>query len=112
MHPFQLESILFGHRKGSFTSADKDSEGLILQADKGTLFMDEVGELELPMQKTFLRVLQERRFCPVGGSSELKCDFRLVTATNKDIVQMVRTGDFRNDLYFRIKGATAFGCRL
>lgn len=105
--PEQLvESILFGHEKGAFTGADQSRDGLILQADKGTLFMDEVGELPLSMQKAFLRVLQEKDFRPVGGKQELHSDFRLITATNRDLEQMVNEGKFRQDLLYRLKAST------
>ncbi|MFW6131316.1 MAG: sigma-54-dependent transcriptional regulator [Candidatus Aminicenantaceae bacterium] len=98
-----VESVLFGHRKGAYTGADRAQEGLIKQADKGTLFLDEVGELPLPVQKSFLRVLQERRFRPVGGKQEVKSDFRLVAATNRDLEQMVKEGKFREDLLHRLR---------
>ena len=101
-----VESTLFGHIKGAFTGADRAQDGLIKQADKGTLFLDEVGELNLPIQKAFLRVLQEHRFRPVGGKHELKSDFRLVAATNRDIDKMVQSGLFRNDLMFRLRALT------
>jgi two-component system, NtrC family, response regulator len=97
-----LESILFGHTKGSFTGAARDRVGLVRLADQGTLFLDEIGELPLSAQKTFLRVLQERRFRPVGSNQELGSDFRLISATNRDLASMVRGGDFRQDLYYRI----------
>lgn len=97
-----VESLLFGHVKGSFTGADKDREGLIRQADGGTLFLDEVGELPLSLQKAFLRVLQEHRFRPVGGKTEVKSDFRLVAATNRRLETMVTEGTFRKDLLYRI----------
>jgi two-component system, NtrC family, response regulator len=98
-----IESVLFGHAKGAFTGAEKKQEGLIKQADKGTLFLDEVGELPFAQQKAFLRVLQERRFRPVGAKEEEISDFRLVAATNKDLEAMVAAGDFRNDLLFRLR---------
>jgi len=98
-----VESTLFGHRKGAFTSALADRTGLIKLADGGTLFLDEVGELPLSIQKTFLRVLQERTFRPVGDTRELTSDFRLVAATNRDLDKMVEKGEFRSDLLFRIK---------
>jgi two-component system NtrC family response regulator len=97
-----LESILFGHTKGSFTGAARDRVGLVKLADGGTLFLDEIGELPLSAQKTFLRVLQERRFRPVGASNELESDFRLISATNRDLAAMVRAGEFRQDLFYRI----------
>ncbi len=96
------ESILFGHVRGAFTGATKSAHGLMRQAAGGTLFLDEVGELPLDIQKDFLRVLQERRFRPVGGETELQSDFRLVAATNKDLASMTTTGDFRSDLLYRI----------
>ncbi|MBU0969244.1 MAG: sigma-54 dependent transcriptional regulator, partial [Proteobacteria bacterium] len=96
--PEQLvESVLFGHVKGAYTSADANREGLIKKADKGTLFLDEIGELPPYIQKKFLRVLQERRFKPVGGNSEVESDFRLVSATNRNLEEMVRSGEFRSD---------------
>ena len=97
-----LESTLFGHVKGAFTGATRDGTGLVKLADQGTLFLDEIGELPLSAQKTFLRVLQERRFRPVGSSQELESDFRLVCATNQDLEGMVRAGRFRQDLFYRI----------
>lgn len=101
-----VESILFGHEKGVFTGADRAKQGLIKEADGGTLFLDEVGELPLHVQKSFLRVLQERRFRPLGSKIELQSDFRLVAATNRDLDRMVRDGDFREDLLFRLKSVT------
>lgn len=97
------ESILFGHIKGSFTGADTDRVGLIKEADGGTIFLDEVGELPISMQKTFLRVLQERRFRPVGSKKEVKSNFRLVSATNRDLGAEVEAGRFRKDLLFRLR---------
>lgn len=101
-----VESLLFGHVKGSFTGADKDREGLIRQADGGTLFLDEVGELPLSLQKAFLRVLQEHRFRPIGSKTEIKSDFRLVAATNRSLETMVTEGTFRKDLLYRISAFT------
>ena len=98
-----VESTLFGHTKGAFTSADKAQDGLIKQANGGTLFLDEIGELALSIQKSFLRVLQERSYRPVGGKQELKSDFRMVSATNRDLEEMNREGEFRDDLLYRIK---------
>ena len=97
------ESILFGHVKGAFTGANSDRVGLIKEADGGTLFLDEVGELPLALQKTFLRVLQERRFRPVGSQNEVKSNFRLVSATNRDLSAHVDSGRFRKDLLFRLR---------
>lgn len=103
--PEQLvESVLFGHVKGAFTGADRANRGLIQHADKGTLFLDEIGELPLPTQKSFLRVLQERTFCPVGSQEECKSDFRLICATNRDLAAMTTQGLFREDLLYRLRG--------
>ena len=101
-----MESILFGHKKGSFTSAVNDRSGLVKQADGGTLFLDEMGELNPNTQKVFLRVLQEKKFRPVGGRTEMSSDFRLIAATNRDLPKMVEEGRFREDLYYRIKAIT------
>ncbi|MFO7734270.1 MAG: sigma-54 dependent transcriptional regulator [Candidatus Aminicenantes bacterium] len=98
-----VESTLFGHLRGAFTGADKPREGLIKQADGGTLFLDEVGELPMSIQKSFLRVLQERRFRPVGGGREVSSDFRLIAATNRRLDEMVKSGGFREDLLFRLR---------
>ncbi len=98
-----VESILFGHVKGSFTGANSSSEGLIKGAHRGTLFLDEVGELTPALQKRLLRVIQEKRFRPIGQKEEVESDFRLVAATNRNLQEMVKRGEFREDLYFRIK---------
>lgn len=98
-----VESILFGYEKAAFTGAEKFRNGLIKHADGGTLFLDEVGDLPLSIQKSFLRVLQERRFRPVGGKHEVESNFRIVTATNQDLDKMVQRGQFRKDLLFRIQ---------
>lgn len=97
------ESILFGHAKGAFTGADKASPGLIRKADRGTLFLDEVGELPPSTQKKFLRVLQEKRFLPVGSQEEVSSNFRLVSATNSDLDSEVDSAEFRQDLFFRLR---------
>ena len=98
-----VESTLFGHVRGAFTGADKPRDGLVKQADGGTLFLDEIGELPISIQKAFLRVLQERRFRPVGGGQEVTSDFRLIAATNRDLEAMVKSGGFREDLLFRVR---------
>lgn len=98
-----VESILFGHAKGSFTGAERAQTGLIKQSDGGTLFLDEIGEMPLEMQKKFLRVIQERRFRPVGSSTEVTSNFRLITATNRDLHTMAEEGTFREDLMYRLK---------
>jgi two-component system, NtrC family, response regulator len=98
-----VESVLFGHEQGAFTGADRARTGLIEQAHKGTLFLDEVGELPLEMQGAFLRALQERKFRPIGSAQEKTSDFRLVAATNRNLEKMVANGQFREDLLFRLK---------
>ena len=98
-----VESLLFGHERGSFTGADRSQNGLVRQAHKGTLFLDEVGELPMTLQKSFLRVLQEHRFRPVGSNKEVESEFRLIAATNRDLDAMVESGEFRSDLLFRLR---------
>jgi len=98
-----IESMLFGHERGSFTGADHAREGLIRQANGGTLFLDEIGEMPLPLQKALLRVLQEHRFRPLGSSKEVESDFRLVAATNRNLQEMVDGERFRGDLLFRLR---------
>ena len=97
------ESVLFGHRRGAFTGAVESRVGLLEQADGGTVFLDELGELPLAVQRVFLRALQERRFRPVGSAAEVTSDFRVVAATNRDLDAMVRAGTFREDLLFRVR---------
>ncbi len=98
-----LESELFGHRKGSFTGADRDRMGRILQADGGTLFLDEIGDISTMMQLRLLRFLQESTFYPVGSDAPLKVDVRVIAATNVNLKEKVQSGDFREDLYFRLR---------
>jgi len=98
-----VESMLFGYEKGAFTGADRARDGLLKQASGGTLFLDEVAELPLPVQKAFLRVLQERRFRPLGSRQELESDFRVVAASNHDLDARVRRRRFRKDLLFRLR---------
>ncbi len=98
-----VEGILFGHKKGAYTGADTSHDGLIKQADGGTLFLDEVGELPFTIQRSFLRVLQERRYRPLGSKEEVSSDFRLVAATNRDLDKMVENGLFRHDLLYRLR---------
>jgi two-component system response regulator AtoC len=97
-----FESQLFGHVKGSFTGAHADTEGFVRAADGGTLFLDEIGELGPPLQAKLLRVLQENEVVPVGSTRAVKVDVRVVAATNCDLEAMVRSGAFREDLYYRI----------
>jgi len=97
-----LESELFGHAKGAFTDAKQNRPGLFQQAHGGTLFLDEIGEMALVLQPKLLRALQERKVRPVGGDTENVIDVRLVTATNRDLEEMVEDKRFREDLYYRI----------
>ena len=97
-----LESELFGHEKGAFTSADKQRIGRFEQADGGTLFLDEIGDMSPSTQAKILRVLQEHEFERLGGTRTLRVDVRLIAATNRDLSDMVQAGQFREDLYYRI----------
>lgn len=97
-----LESELFGHEKGAFTGAEKIHYGRFEMANHGTLLLDEIGELPINTQGKLLRVLQEKEFERVGGSSTIKTDFRLITSTNKDLISEVEKGNFRQDLFYRI----------
>ena len=97
-----LESELFGHRRGSFTGAVADKPGLFSVADRGTFFMDEVGDMSPALQVKLLRVLQEGVFMPVGGTETKKVDVRIIAATNRDLSAMVKSGAFREDLYYRL----------
>ncbi len=98
-----LESELFGHVKGAFTSAVNNRTGRFKQADGGTIFLDEIGDISIETQKKLLRVLQEKEFEPVGSSVSVKVDIRLISATNQDLTEKVRKGDFREDLYYRLE---------
>src|SRR5579884_1592616 len=97
-----LESELFGHEAGSFTSAVKTRKGRFEMADKGTIFLDEIGEMSLNTQKKLLRVLQEREFERVGSSTPIKVDVRVIAATNRDLAKEVQEGRFREDLFYRL----------
>jgi transcriptional regulator with GAF, ATPase, and Fis domain len=97
-----LESELFGHERGSFTGATVRKDGRFLVANHGTVFLDEIAELTLPIQAKILRVLQSREFEPVGSNRTQKVEVRIITATNRDLEKMVREGRFRDDLYYRL----------
>jgi transcriptional regulator with PAS, ATPase and Fis domain len=97
-----LESQLFGHVRGAFTGADSGSLGFFRAADGGSLFLDEIGELPLPLQAKLLRCIQERAVIPVGGTQPIPVDVRIIAATHRDLKAMVRAGSFRQDLYFRV----------
>src|SRR6202040_1545625 len=97
-----LESELFGHEKGAFTGAIAQKVGRFERADKGTLFLDEVGDIPLALQPKLLRVLQEQEFERLGGTRTHQVDVRLVAATNRDLAEMVKRSEFRGDLYYRL----------
>lgn len=97
-----LESELFGYEKGAFTGAVRNAEGLFIQAHKGTIFLDEIGNMPLSVQAKMLRVLQERQFYPVGGKTPVSINVRVIAATNKDLWTEVKENRFREDLYYRI----------
>jgi two-component system response regulator PilR (NtrC family) len=97
-----LESELFGHMRGAFTGADTNKKGLVEVAERGTIFLDEIGEMNQTMQVKLLRVLQDRRFRRLGGTEEVQADIRVIAATNQNLQKMVAEGRFREDLYYRI----------
>ncbi|WP_223601791.1 sigma-54 dependent transcriptional regulator [Chryseobacterium sp. GVT01B] len=97
-----LESELFGHKQGAFTGAIKDKKGLIEEANGGTLFLDEIGEMPIELQAKLLRVLETREFIKMGETKVSKSDFRLIAATNRDLEDEIKQGNFREDLYFRL----------
>ena len=102
LSPALIESELFGHEKGAFTGADRQRFGRFEQADGGTLFIDEIGDIPLEVQTKFLRVLQENVIERTGGNQTIPVDIRIIAATHKDLEQMIRTGTFREDLYYRL----------
>ncbi len=106
LHENLLESELFGHEKGSFTGADKQRIGRFELANEGTLFLDEIGNMSLATQAKLLRVLQEREFERLGGSRTLKIDVRLIAATNRNLDEAISTGEFREDLFYRLNVVT------
>ncbi len=101
-----LESELFGHEKGAFTGADRQRIGKFEQCDKGTLFLDEIGDMSMVLQSKLLRVLHEQTFERVGGNQTIHTDVRVISATHRDLEEMVRTGQFRGDLFYRLNGYT------
>ncbi len=103
-----LESELFGYRKGAFTDAKTDKPGRFALAEKGTILLDEIGDLSLPMQAKLLRVLQTRQYEPLGGTASVKADVRILAATNTDLAEEVRRKRFRQDLYFRLNVVRVF----
>ncbi len=106
-----IENELFGHEQGAFTGAEARQPGKFEVAEGGTVFIDELGELPLPVQGKLLRVLQDREFERVGGTQTVQVDVRIVAATHRDLAQMVREGKFREDLYYRVKRGGAAACR-
>jgi two-component system response regulator AtoC len=97
-----IESEFFGHEKGAFTGADQRHIGRFQYAEGGTLFLDEIGDISQAMQVKLLRVLQERKFTPIGSNREIRCDVRIVAATNRNLEDMIRKHDFRQDLFYRL----------
>lgn len=103
-----LESELFGHEKGAFTGANSRRTGKFEEAGKGTIFLDEIGEMDINMQAKLLRVIQERELVRIGGSETVKLDMRIITATHRDLAEEVKKGNFREDLYYRLLGLPVY----
>ena len=100
-----IESELFGYKPGAFTGANRQgSQGKIAQANGGTLFLDEIGDMPVHLQSRLLRVLEEQEVVPLGGDKSVKVDFQLITATNRDLRQLIAEGEFRQDLFYRLNG--------
>ena len=97
-----LESMLFGHEKGAFTGAVQPNKGLLRAADKGTVLLDEISEMPLALQAKLLRVIQEKKVMPIGSSQEVSVDVRIVATTNRNMLEEVKSGNFREDLYYRL----------
>ncbi len=97
-----LESELFGYKKGSFTDAKEDREGIFIQSDKGTIFLDEIGDMPINLQPKLLRVLEEKKVRPIGSGKEITVDVRIISATNQDIEKLMKDGKFREDLFYRL----------
>ena len=107
-----IESELFGHEKGAFTGAIASRKGRFLLADKGTIFLDEIGELPLELQPKLLRVIQEGEFDPVGSSETIKVDVRIIAATHRNLLDLSKEGKFREDLYYRLHSPQPKRCRV
>ena len=97
-----LESILFGHEKGAFTGAIQSNQGLLRAADGGTILLDEISEMPISLQSKLLRVIQEKRVMPIGSSSEVDVNVRIVATTNRNLITEVKLGNFREDLFYRL----------
>ena len=102
LSPALAESELFGHVRGAFTGAQANREGLLAQADSGTLFLDEVAEIPLPLQAKLLRALEQKEYIPVGSNKPVQSDFRLIAATHQNMSKLIASGEFREDLFFRL----------
>ena len=97
-----LESELFGHKKGAFTGADRDKTGKLEYAGKGTILLDEIGDMSLNLQSKLLRVIEQKEFSPVGSNEIIKSEARIIAATNKNLLELIENNNFRLDLYYRL----------